>query len=104
MTDLCPPDGRHNGWAGVRITTAGVKPRPPFITFRRFMLCSHPDHPDNFLHCWPGNDNHTGERGWGWIWIRALLPNGRRWSSPVRMVYLCDACIQRIYDAMVWVS
>ena len=104
MTDLCPTDGRHHGWAGVRITIGGVVPFFPFVEFRRFLLCSHADHADDFLHRWPAPAHRKPERGWGWIRIWSMLPNYRRASFRIRMYNLSDADIKRIYDTMVWVS
>ena len=103
MRDLCPTDGRHHGWAGVRITIAGISRRPPFVHYRRFRLCAHPDHHSNFLRCWPGSDDCTRERDWGWIWMRCMH-NGRRASFPTRLHYLCDSHVRRVRDAMCWVS
>lgn len=100
MTDSCPNDGRHDGWAPVDITMVGVSPQPPFVHYRRFQLCAHDDHPDNFERCYPTHDDCGQERGLAVLWIRCI---NRRTRLVTPYQRLCQRHVKRIADAVRWV-
>lgn len=101
MKRNCPKDGAHDGYTPLFVTVLRITAAFPWVWRRKYRMCTHQSHTDNFEHFMPGEPNCSNERDFAFTWLQC---DGRKVLLKTKNRNLCQYHVHRIANAMRWIA